>query len=311
MNANFKYLIYCFIALLAFSCKEDDVDPEKNLALFTESVVSIGPITDFQGVFSYDGSKIAFFRIAEDLDYIAEEGLYIMNADGSNIKFLDNGFCYSPKFSPDGKKLAYIKRFRLTIIDFETGNKKEISNKLAGQVTLDWSPDGRVLVFSKSDNVNNGGRIIGLIDSSLNENSYKQITASLTGDALDPVFSRDQKFVYFYKFSHLDNSSFNSLQKIDLATDEISIVKNDDYIKSHLSISFDNILIATNVISFNTILWDLDGKFIRILPVRGLSPSFHPNGKSLLISSPDSTGDGVRLATFDLETGKLRFIRYY
>jgi hypothetical protein len=59
------------------------------------------------------------------------------------------------------------------------------------------------------------------------------------------------------------------------------------------------------------IVRNLKGILIERVPVRGNMPNFHPNGKSLLFSSPDSAGVGSRLATYDLDSKEFKFIKYY
>ncbi len=311
MNANFKYLIYCFIAFLTFSCKEDAVDPVEDLAYFKEDLSSFGPIIDRNATYSPDGTKIAFCRMPLGLEYLNEEGLYLMDSDGSNLKFLYKGLASSPKFSPDGKKLAFSGFEGLSIIDFKNNTIQNLDKALVTGI-LDWSPDGKQIVTSGTDDADNkSGSIIGVIDTNLNFSTYQQITKPRTGDASYPVFSKDQNYIYFFKYSTYDNSLFKSIQKVNLSTLETSLVSDDKFNSYNLNLNRVEEKLVHNTLDFNIVIRDVNGKFIQRLPVRGYTPSFHPNGKSLLISSPDSEGVGSRLATFNLETNKLRFIRYY
>jgi Tol biopolymer transport system component len=312
MNANFKYLIYCFIALLAFSCKEDAVGPVEDLAYYKyEAVAFAKPVVDRDAVYSPDGSIIAFCRNPKLYELKDQEGLYIMDKTGNNLRFLFSGICFSPKFSPDGKKLAFTRDYRLTILDFEKGTFKEVSDKYAGNVFLDWSPDGKRIVFEMFDEATNGALVLGTIDTSLNENSFKQITKSLTGDARNPAYFNDSKTVYFYKASGEDNSYFKSLQKVDLNSEMTSIVNDDSYDSFFLNLSKDGSKVVHNIGDYNIIIRGIAGNLKERINFRGHMPTFHPNGKSLLFSSPDSAGVGVRLATYDFETKSIKFIKYY
>jgi Tol biopolymer transport system component len=310
MNANFKYLIYCFIALLAFSCKEDAVDPVEDLAYFKDYVAFVKPIVDSDAVYSPDGKKIAFFRDTKLYELIDEEGLYLMNSDGSNLEFIKSGFCYGLVFSPDGNKLAYTGSNGLTIYNLNTRTYKSIPNGFAGGF-LDWSPDGKQIACERFAEATNGGYVLGLIDTSLDLSTYKQITKANTGDAREPSFARDSKYIYFLKYSNEDKAMFLSIQKIDLKTLVTSIVYEDNYYSLDLKLSKNHDLMVHNILDYNIILRSLEGELIQRVPVRGNMPTFHPNGKLLLFSSPDSVGVGSRLATYNLDSKEFKFIKYY
>ena len=80
---------------------------------------------------------------------------------------------YAPKFSPDGKFVAYVRSYQavssarllpdpniqsLHIINVNTGNDVRIARFRAGQyiMSLDWSPDGKRLVFDKGKQATTG-----------------------------------------------------------------------------------------------------------------------------------------------------------
>lgn len=62
--------------------------------------------------FSPDGKKIIFSssrrETKADSSYVEGSYVYVMNADGSNLTKLANINSYFARFSPDGKKIAYI-----------------------------------------------------------------------------------------------------------------------------------------------------------------------------------------------------------
>jgi len=233
-----------------------------------------------------------------------------MNNDGSNLEFIESGFCYGLVFSPNGTKLAYSGRNGLTIYNLNTRTYKSIPNGFAGGF-LDWSPDGKQIVCERFAEETNGGYVLGLIDASLDLSTYKQITKSNTGDARNPAYFNDSKTVFFYKASGEDNSYFSSLQKIDLTSGKTSIVNDDNYNSFFLNLSKDGSKIVHNIADYNIIIRRIDGSLIERINFRGHMPTFHPNGKSLLFSSPDSAGVGSRLATYNLDSKELKFIKYY
>ena len=108
--------------------------------------------------FSPDGKKIIFRKQVGDnelgLVFSSKPGIYIMDADGGNLKFLSDLGEY-PRFSPDGKRIyvstggnlfgALDKSYRSYDL---SGKDERILAK--GKYTNQWtpSPDGKWLAFS-------------------------------------------------------------------------------------------------------------------------------------------------------------------
>ena len=135
-------------------------DGSTNIYVMDDDGSNIRQITNTparQPRWSPDGTQIAFLR---DTDPSARSvrNTFIMNADGTNIRQLtthrldDKGFA----FSPDGKKLVVSSHptigsegWGLYVIDIESGDIQKISNLEAFGV--DWSPDGKTIVFCNDD----------------------------------------------------------------------------------------------------------------------------------------------------------------
>lgn len=122
---------------------------------------------------SPDGTKIAF---------LAEEGqgdarrrdLYVMDVDGTNRVKIDEN-ARDPAWSPDGKKLAYLKgefekhsvivfaTKRLFIHDLATHETREHANKdLEHLFSLDWSADGKWFVTTVHGGMGFGHSILAI-----------------------------------------------------------------------------------------------------------------------------------------------------
>jgi TolB protein len=110
--------------------------------------------------FSPDGKKILFTSFRDGDGF----RLYVMDADGSNIKRLTDdpnpvGYVY-PAWSPDGKKIAWTGHkndaLHIFVADADGKNAKQLTD-LGGLATYAaWSPDGKSIAFYHSKDSESG-----------------------------------------------------------------------------------------------------------------------------------------------------------
>src|SRR5947208_578576 len=78
--------------------------------------------------------------------------LYVMDADGGNVKALTKGTALTrvPSWSPDGKQIAFCRRTptgeQTFVMDADGGNVKQVSDKDGWDPA--WSPDGKKILFA-------------------------------------------------------------------------------------------------------------------------------------------------------------------
>jgi Tol biopolymer transport system component len=209
-------------------------DPNPNDADAVNDVFSMRPdgsqvtrLTDSKGLsgepaWSPDGALIAMEADRGDPPHA--QGIYVMNADGSNMRRvtaasagLHDG---KPRFSPSGKQLVFT-RFRGEGLDEKaaiftvrldgTGLHRLTSYAIHAD-DLDWSPDGKRIVFDGYPNPNSYGDIY-VVDST--GRHLRNLTHNPPGKAgsADPIWSPDGKWILF-----LDNRVLGGRGHTGLAT---------------------------------------------------------------------------------------------
>ena len=96
---------------------------------------------------SPDGSQVVYARSSMDImrDRVRSE-LWIVNADGSGHRRLGDGG--SPRWSPDGTRLAYTAGGQIHLRWMDTGETATLTQLLESPSGIRWSPDGTRLAFN-------------------------------------------------------------------------------------------------------------------------------------------------------------------
>jgi Tol biopolymer transport system component len=130
---------------------------------------------------SPDGSRVVYVRLAG-----SDSSIRIVNADGSGDRVLADlpgNVVSSPRWSPDGKTIAYrstlsnnnIVKF-VKLVDVETGAIRDLLPERPCLSGLTWSGDGKHLVFSWSEDL-----LAGLASTSARM-SIQDVASGVTED---------------------------------------------------------------------------------------------------------------------------------
>ncbi|MBV9210458.1 MAG: PD40 domain-containing protein, partial [Acidobacteria bacterium] len=99
---------------------------------------------------SPDGKWIAYVigDVNMDANKVIRQ-IYLLPIGGGEPKQLTNGSSSSstPRWSPDGARLAYINGGQIMTIDVASGQTKKITDISTGAADEIWSPDGKMLAF--------------------------------------------------------------------------------------------------------------------------------------------------------------------
>ena len=101
---------------------------------------------------STDGRRIAF--VWHDCCWEVPLEIHVVALDGTPpqpITIVQSGYTFShwsPAWSPDGRSMAFIDNFELTTIGVDGRGVKFLGIRAAWESDLDWSKEGRRIVFS-------------------------------------------------------------------------------------------------------------------------------------------------------------------
>ena len=140
-----------------------DSDREGNFEIYVmdsngENLVKLTnePADDWNPNWSPDGSQIAFVSKRNN-EQGAEQSIYIMNADGSNVRQLNTMTDSDlPDWSPDGKAIIFTSNangnFEIYIMKADGSNEPtNLTNSDAQDIAPVWSPDGRQIAWLSGD----------------------------------------------------------------------------------------------------------------------------------------------------------------
>lgn len=242
-------------------------------------------LTGVKGAFS---SRIA---------YVQKQGkryeLRVADADGQNPRMVVRSGepVISPAFSPDGTRLAYVsfedRKPVVYVQSLQDGSRRKLAAFKGSNSAPAWMPDGkRLAVVLTRDNASQ----IYLINA-----DGSGLTRLTRGGNIDtePVFSPDGQTVYFTS----DRGGSPQIYRVAASGGEPRRVSFSGNYNVSPAVSPDGRLLAyigRDAGRFRVMLQELDSGQTRVLTdsARDESPSFAPNGQSVLYASVQD-GRGV------------------
>jgi TolB protein len=257
-------------------------------------------LTGQPGAFS---TQIAYITATQDKKdkLLKDYSLWIADADGYNPQVLlkSKEPIYSPAWSPDGQKIAYVshergKQQRIVIQEWSSGARNVTTVSLNGrQSSPAWSPDGKKLAFT---NHKDGNAEIYVLD--LSSKKVRQITnhwaieteAAWTPDGETIIFTSDRGGrPQLYKTS-ANGGAVTRLTFEGTENARAAVSPDGKMIAMVTAIRND----ATNRLEYKIAVMELATGYLNVLTDGTLdeSPSFAPNGSMIIYATTTRRGRG-------------------
>ena len=251
---------------------------------------------------------------ATRIAYVAVDGeapsqtyqLVVADADGENQRLvLQSRFpLMSPAWSPDGQWLAYVsfenKRSAVYVQLVRTGERRQVSARAGINGAPAYSPDGKKLALTLGGG--SGNPDIYVLD--LGTQNLSRITDDPAIDT-EPTFSPDGRYIYFTS----DRAGGPQIYRIGVNPgDKPKRITFTGNYNARPRVSADGTQLAMVTLdngNYRIAVQDLGSGAVRVLSRGHLdeSPSFAPNGATLMYSERDANRGSLATVSVDGLTG--------
>lgn len=141
-----RFVVAISVLILAFVSV---VAAQDNHHFTIEELLKVRRVADPQ--VSPDGRHVAF--LIGDVNFDGNRvvnHVYLIPLAGGDIKQLTSGegSVSAPRWSPDGKKIAYVTGSQVWMMEADGGDKEQVTKISTGAAGPVWSPDGKWIAFT-------------------------------------------------------------------------------------------------------------------------------------------------------------------
>jgi Tol biopolymer transport system component len=185
---------------IAFSTRRDGKSEIYLLTPDDEINLTNDPEEDIESDLSADGTKVVFSSDREGVYH-----LYVVNVDGSGLEKLTHEAAgdFSPRWSPDGKRIAFSRAGAVWVMNSDGTNAEQITMPereqtaapcRAGGFLGGWSPDGEKITFYAASVTRSLGQVcIVNADGS----DLTVVVSEPPGYHVEPAWSPDGEWIAF------------------------------------------------------------------------------------------------------------------
>ena len=283
---------------------------------------------------SPDGKTIAFTQQQFSFDLPTGQAgtnkgnkdIWLINTDGSNLRVLRNTDKNerTPKFSPDGSKLTFIRESQIWQYDLDGNNETQLTDIYTGASQTVWSKDGKKILF-----------VSEVYPDCETQDCNKMKNEEKANDKADYKVYTDLMFRHWdswrtEKRSHLFLLDVETKEFIDLTLHSkadvppIALGSSNDFSFSPdgneiaFTMNIDKVIAtSTNndifVINVKDIQNGKETPYKKISQSSGndSQPVYSPDGKYIAFTSMERAGfeaDKQRLTVYNRETGELKYV---
>ena len=144
-----RLVIAVSVFVFALACLPTSIAAQGNRRFNIEELLKVRRVGDPQ--VSPDGRRVTF--TIGDVNWDANKvitQIYVMPVEGGSMKQLTNGAssATSPRWSPDGKKIAYITGGQIWMMENDGDKKNQVTRISTSAAAPVWSADGNWLAFT-------------------------------------------------------------------------------------------------------------------------------------------------------------------
>ena len=147
IEVSMKHFVHLILLILFIN----QVSAQQKRAMTVEDMWAMKRIGAYD--VSPDSKTIAFAVTTYNIE--ANKGntdIWLIDSDGNNLRALKNSDANEnePKFSPDGKKIAFTRGGQIWLCDLDGNSETQLTNFYSGASGMMWSHDGSKILFVSS-----------------------------------------------------------------------------------------------------------------------------------------------------------------